>query len=206
MPIVTTPNSIIIGVDLDFTRDPCATTARGVSPGSVQVPGSVRDEFIRKALNVYRETPGNSKTTNQSDAVLAGQWYDQKIAIETVENALILGAFRRYCNFFNAVLFNNSDTHPPPLVHSLKYFQGVVEEVRDTKVSADYYQHIRRNMESYLQQVAVARDRAAVQNDVIKNLSESDARVTCEHCGFTAVTGCEFCPECRIKYQPRGEN
>ena len=98
-----------------------------------------RDEYVRKVLDAYRQTPGTTGSVRRQDRLLAAQLHDRAVPLKTVENALILAAARR--------LLRPADALPLATVRSLKYFQSVIEEVQELKVSDDYFQHLRRRLE-----------------------------------------------------------
>ena len=70
---------------------------------------------------------------------MAAQLHDRAVPLKTVENALVLAAARR--------LLRPSDAPPLATVRSLAYFQSVIEEVQELKVSDDYFQHLRRRLD-----------------------------------------------------------
>jgi hypothetical protein len=100
---------------------------------------SSREEYVRKVLDAYRQTPGTTGSARRQDRLLAAQLYDRAVPLRTVENALVLAAARR--------LLRPVDAPPLATVRSLAYFQPVIEEVQGLKVSDDYFQHLRRRLE-----------------------------------------------------------
>ena len=100
---------------------------------------SSREEYVRKVLDAYRQTPGTTGSARRQDRLLAAQLYDRAVPLKTVENALVLAAARR--------LLRPVDATPLATVRSLAYFQPVIEEVQGLKVSDDYFQHLRRRLE-----------------------------------------------------------
>ncbi len=100
---------------------------------------SSREEYVRKVLDAYRQTPGTTGNVRRQDRLLAAQLHDLAIPLKTVENALVLAAARR--------LLRPVDATPLATVRSLAYFQPVIEEVQELKVTDDYFQHLRRRLE-----------------------------------------------------------
>lgn len=98
-----------------------------------------REEYVRKVLDAYRQTPGTTGKIRRQDRLLAAQLHDLAIPLKTVENALVLAAARR--------LLRPADAPPLAIVRSLAYFQSVIEEVRELKVSDDYFQHLRHRLQ-----------------------------------------------------------
>jgi hypothetical protein len=114
--------------------------------GENQVAGSVRSAYIREVLDAYRKTPGNSAKSSPGDSALAGQFFDQGIPLQTIKNALILGAGRR--------LLRPAEDPAPSTVRSLAYFQPLVAEVQELKTSQDYFAHIGQRIEREVQKKA----------------------------------------------------
>ncbi len=98
-----------------------------------------RDEYVRKVLDAYRKTPGTTGNVCRQDRLLAARLHDRAVPMKTVENALVLAAARR--------LLRPADAPPLTTVRSLAYFQPVIDEVQNLKVSDDYFQHLRRRLE-----------------------------------------------------------
>ena len=102
-------------------------------------------EYILQALEAYRKTPGTMGTVRRADRMLVMQLYQRGVAVSVIENALVLAAARR--------LMRPADAPPLGTIRSLAYFLPVIEEVLDMRVSAEYFQHVRRKLER------IARDR-----------------------------------------------
>lgn len=100
---------------------------------------SRQGEYVRKVLDAYRQTPGTTGNVRRHDRLLAAQLYDQDVPLKTVENALILAAARR--------MLRPADAPPLATVRSLAYFQSVIDEVQELKISDDYFQHLRRRLD-----------------------------------------------------------
>ena len=100
---------------------------------------SNRDDYVRKVLDAYRQTPGTTGSVRRQDRLLAAQLHDRAVPLKTVENAMVLAAARR--------LLRPADAPPLATVRSLAYFQPVIEEVQELKASDDYFQHLRRRLE-----------------------------------------------------------
>ena len=92
-------------------------------------------EYIQRVLDAYRTTPGTCGAVRRADRLLAAQLYERGVAIEAVENALILAAARRMARPAVAT--------PLGIVRSLAYFSPVIEEVLNTQVSPDYFRYLR---------------------------------------------------------------
>ena len=101
---------------------------------------SSREEYVRKVLDAYRKTPGTTGNVRRPDHY----WPPNYIGRRPTE-----GGRKRHgsCRSASPV----AARHAPPLVtvRSLAYFQPVIEEVQELKVSDDYFQHLRRRLQSF---------------------------------------------------------
>jgi hypothetical protein len=100
---------------------------------------SSREDYVRKVLEAYRNTPGTCGNLRRPDRLLAVQLYQRGIPLHKVENALVLAAVRR--------MIRPADAPPLTTVRSLAYFMPVIEEVLETEVSDEYYQYARQKLQ-----------------------------------------------------------
>jgi len=101
-----------------------------------------QQEYVRKVLEFYRQTPGTTSCARRPDRLLAAQLHQRGVPLSVIENALVLATARR-------ILRPNT---APPLapVRSLAYFVPVIEEVLELKVSPDYFHHLRHRLQRFL--------------------------------------------------------
>jgi hypothetical protein len=97
-----------------------------------------QQEYIRQVLEAYRKTPGTMGTVRRADRMLAAELYQLGVSVTLIENALVLAATRRLVR----------PTGAPPLgtIRSLAYFLPVIEEVRELRVSQDYFRYLRHKL------------------------------------------------------------
>jgi hypothetical protein len=100
---------------------------------------SGREDYVRKVLEAYRNTPGTCGHPRRPDRSLAIQLYLRGVPLHTVENALVLAAVRR--------LIRPADAPPLTTVCSLAYFMPVIEEVLETEVGEEYFQYARQKLQ-----------------------------------------------------------
>ena len=98
-----------------------------------------QEEYIRRLLEAYRKTPSTMGTVRRPDRVLAAQLYERGVSLSVIENAFVLAATRR--------LVRRPDVPPLGTIRSLAYFLPVIEEVRELRVSPDYFQYLRHKLE-----------------------------------------------------------
>jgi hypothetical protein len=94
------------------------------------------EEYVRRALEAYRKTPGTMGTVRRPDRMLAAQLFQRGISVTVIENALVLAATRR--------LIRRTDAPPLGRVRSLAYFLPVIEEALELRISPDYFQYLRQ--------------------------------------------------------------
>jgi hypothetical protein len=102
---------------------------------------SKREEYVRRVLEAYRQTPGTTGRVHHPDRLLAAQLYQRGVPLETVQNALLLAAARR--------LFRPPDASPLAKVRSLAYFVPAIEEVLELKISPDYFRYVRSKLHRF---------------------------------------------------------
>ena len=100
---------------------------------------SGREDYVRKVLEAYRNTPGTCGHLRRPDRVLALQLYQRGVPLSKIENALVLAAVRR--------LIRPADAPPLTTVRSLAYFLPVIEEVLETEVGEEYFQYARQKLQ-----------------------------------------------------------
>jgi hypothetical protein len=100
-----------------------------------------REDYVRRVLEAYRQTPGTTGRVHPPDRRLAAQLHQRGVPLETVQNALVLAAARR--------LFRPADALPLTAVRSLAYFLPVIEEVLELKISPDYFRYVRDKLRRF---------------------------------------------------------
>jgi hypothetical protein len=106
---------------------------------SVEAKPLALEEYIRKVLWAYRQTPGTTGTVRRPDRELAAQLHQRGVPLDVVENALILAATRR--------LVRRDGASPLGTVRSLAYFSPVIEEVLNSPISPGYFQYLRQKLQ-----------------------------------------------------------
>src|ERR1017187_8211095 len=99
-----------------------------------------REEYIRKVLDAYRQTPGTA--IRRPDRLLAAQLYARGVPLCAVENAFVLAASRR--------LIRPAGAPPLTTIRSLAYFSPVIEEVLESRVNPEYYRYLRHKVQRFL--------------------------------------------------------
>ena len=105
--------------------------------------GCSQEEYIRRVLDAYRQTPGTAGTVRRPDRMLATQLFQRGISVQVIENALVLAAARR--------LIRPAEAPPLNTIRSLAYFLPVIEEVLQLRVNPDYYRYLRGKIQRFQQ-------------------------------------------------------
>jgi hypothetical protein len=95
-------------------------------------------EYVKKALELYRHTPGTMGRVRQQDRRLAGELYHRGVALGTLEEALTLAAARR--------CFRPPDALPLSPIRSFHYFVPVIEELLANPLPADYFKYLKQKL------------------------------------------------------------
>ena len=101
--------------------------------------GRGQEEYIRRVLEAYRQTPGTMAAVRRADRVLAARLYERGVPLSAIENALVLAAARR--------LMRPEDAPPLGTIRSLAYFLPVIEEVLGLRVGPEYFQYLRQKLQ-----------------------------------------------------------
>lgn len=114
-----------------------------------------REEYIERILEAYRETPGTTGFAHKADRLVANELFKRAIPLQAIENALCLAAARR--------IIRPKDARPLQTVRSLAYFLPVVDEVLDTAVGQEYFDHLRRKLSTASTRISLTPGRASVR-------------------------------------------
>ena len=95
-------------------------------------------EYVRRALDAYRATPGACGVVRKPDRVLAAQWFTRGVPLAAVENAFVLAAARR--------LARPAGAPPLGVIRSLAYFSPVIDEVLAAPVGDAYFHYLRQRL------------------------------------------------------------
>lgn len=98
-------------------------------------------EQVRRLLGA-RHCVGN--VFAPADERLAAALFERKVPIEEIEHAVLLGCARKY-----VTLINRQGGNP---IVSFSYFQNVIEEARELKMSAEYWRHLQMRVGQMEQQ------------------------------------------------------
>jgi hypothetical protein len=99
-------------------------------------------EYVQRVLDAYRATPDTCGVVRKPDRAFALALFARGVALDAVENALVLAASRR--------LVRPADAPRLGVIRSLAYFGPVIEEVLESPAGPDYYRYLRQRMHHWL--------------------------------------------------------
>jgi hypothetical protein len=86
-----------------------------------------KQRYVAHLLERYRRLPGALGRVLRDDRQTARRLYDQKVGLDTVQQAFLLAVARRA----------HGAEHPPP-IRSLRYFLPLIEEILAVPLDPDY--------------------------------------------------------------------
>lgn len=98
-------------------------------------PANEAEAYIAEIKKILQARPCVREFLSAADEIQARNWFDQKISLNLIQQAIQLGCVRKY------VSWRNNQTRS--LINSLSYFQPIIEELKDQKLDAEYCNYIR---------------------------------------------------------------
>lgn len=74
-----------------------------------------------------------------ADEILAREWFERGVALERIEQAILMGCIRKY------VSWRNNQTRTP--IGSLRYFVPILDELQNQKINPEYWGYLRNRMD-----------------------------------------------------------
>jgi hypothetical protein len=105
------------------------------------MPDSDAEQYIRTVLSLYQKLPETPSLPSSRDRLHAHLLLQRKLPLTLIETAFLLGSLRRLLRPTNA----------PPLspIHSLAYFEPVIEELLHSPVPDNYTEYLRHKMQPF---------------------------------------------------------
>jgi hypothetical protein len=92
-----------------------------------------RAEYVMDIEKLLQSRACVSCRFSDLDRKLAEEWYEQGVALNLVERAVVTGCGRKYVSWLNG-----SDLPP---IRSLNYFRDILQEICATKAPEEYYEY-----------------------------------------------------------------
>jgi hypothetical protein len=120
------------------------------------------DRYVTSIRDCYLSLGHITVNFGAADRSIAKNFFDRRIPLGFVRDAMLLGACRKYESWFSG--------KPPQVVQSLRYFEPIIAEVRTTPLPAGYSNYLRRKLHSYAAMWETGTD------TMIENPAATDAR------------------------------
>ncbi len=102
------------------------------------------EEYVRTVLSLYRKLPETPLWPSSQDRIHAHLLQQRGLPLTLIESAFLLGSARR--------LLRPPDAPPLSPIHSLAYFQPVIEELLHNPVPDSYIEYLRYKMQPFADQ------------------------------------------------------
>ena len=94
------------------------------------------DKYIAEIKTMLSARACTRIAFSTADEILARKWFNDGIALDRIDQAILMGCARKYVAWRN-----NQAIHGPIL--TLRYFDPIVEEIGNQKVAPDYWEFLR---------------------------------------------------------------
>jgi hypothetical protein len=91
--------------------------------------------YVTAVVTLYMDMPDTPMRVSASDQWLARHFYQDRVPLETVETALLLGSLRR--------MIRPADSPRLAPIRSLAYFRPVIEELQENPATENYRDYLR---------------------------------------------------------------
>ena len=102
--------------------------------------GPTNESYVRRVLDVYRNSPQTTGRVNGADRRLARSLFLRRVPLEVIETAVDLATARR--------LVRSPQAPPLGLIRSLAYLLPVIEELLAAPPAAGYRDYLARTVAS----------------------------------------------------------
>ena len=117
------------------------------------------EQYVRTVLDLYQQLPETPALPSSRDRLQAHQLQQRKLPLTLIETALLLGSLRR--------LLRPPEAPALSPIHSLAYFDPIIEELLHNPVPDTYIEYLRRKMQPFAGKKVTAKEShpAAVQKN-----------------------------------------
>ena len=93
------------------------------------------DAFVSEIRKMLHARACVRTSFSVADEILARQWFARGIALERIQQAILLGCARKYASW------RNNGSQAP--ISSLQYFQSILEELESQEIPPGYWDYVR---------------------------------------------------------------
>jgi hypothetical protein len=124
-----------------FGHSPCAQGIVEITDpywpyqrGETRVATDASEAFVAEVRKMLEARACVRRSFSTADEVLARQWQARGLPLAGIEQAILLGCARKYSSW------RNNQAQAP--ISSLRFFEPLIEEVEQQKVSPDYWDYL----------------------------------------------------------------
>jgi hypothetical protein len=104
--------------------------------------------YIKRVVELYRNTPGTLGRVRREDRRLAAELYDRGISLSTLGEAFVLTAARRS--------FRAAEAPPLAPIRSMYYFVPVIEELLINPLDDSYVEYLKSKLKKWVANPALS--------------------------------------------------
>ena len=98
-------------------------------------PDDASTEFVTTIRKMLQARACINTSLSAADEILAREWFDRGISLDLIEQSILIGCIRKYVSW--------RDNQTRTMIGSLKYFQPMLEEVKNMKAHSEYWAYLR---------------------------------------------------------------
>ena len=118
------------------------------------------EQYVRTVLNLYQQLPETPLLPSSRDRLQAHTLQQRGLPLTLIETAFLLGSLRR--------LLRPPDATPLSPIHSLAYFEPIIEELLHQPVPTNYTEYLRHKMQPFT-------GKKAIRNESLPAILQKDA-------------------------------
>jgi hypothetical protein len=99
------------------------------------------EQYVHTVLSLYQQLPETPALPSSRDRLQAHQLQQRRLPLTLIETALLLGSLRR--------LLRPPEAPALSPIHSLAYFEPVIEELLHNPVPDTYIEYLRHKMQPF---------------------------------------------------------
>jgi hypothetical protein len=103
------------------------------------INGPLHNAYLNAIKSSFVSLGCTTGKFNARDAQIADQFQKRRIPLVLIQDALLMGACRKLIS-----LLNGNSTEP---IASLAYFEGLIAEIRERPIPADYREYLQKKVE-----------------------------------------------------------
>ena len=98
--------------------------------------------YIESVRECYLRLGDMQAGFRPADAAIAKEFYERRIPLGLLRDAMLLGACRKYVSWLNG-------RQPPRPIQTLRYFEDIIAEIRSSPLPPGYSNYLERTLERF---------------------------------------------------------